>query len=788
MTVSVTHAKVSLVADGGNTDVVQPSDWNAGHTISGLGTAAEQDVGYFATAAQGALAATAVQPGDLAIDVRTYGALVDGVQVSVTASITSGAAALTATGATFTANDVGKLISVPGAGAASGPLITTILAFTDATHVTLAANAGTTLSSAANTKITYGTDDKDAVQDALTAAKDAYGGKVYFPAGICCLSDTVSETAAAVSFVGAGQEASKIISFMTDADEYVFSITNSSYEQFVIFRDLTIATVANCVTEGIYVEFTTNDATYFQSFPRFGMKDVTMRGATVSSIGWASDGFEKCVTLKNVNRPVIEDVALVGKRSSWIETGIDDTVFGFELIATGSTEAPVQPIFKNVHCEAMDTAVYGTGHWEGLVFDGLHAVHCKTAINLSNSTGYPYVLVVNCHFNCFRDIITLTKFFDVKIANNTIYKWDFTSSSGLVASKAIALDTCSRTTIVNNTFNNLTKDYGSNIQFDAVYLDDCNDCNISDNAWAGITYGVTLDGTSDRCRYEQGIVADVPSFGSPPMEFRVIGSGTANFAERVRLTATHNLYVRTDGSNSNPGNVNSAAGAFLTIQAAIDHVIDRLDLNGKTVDINIAAGTYTGGIILRRLPTGEGTLRITGDTTTPSNVIISTTSADAIFVDRGAKLVVRGLKLQTTTSGNGILAENNALVIMAAGKMEYGACAGAAMKATTGGVITHTNVSFDVTGNQVYMVNAVSGGKVTMFNSTLTLTGTPAWSGACIRSESSSVIFGSMTVSGSGTGSRYYATMNGTIATGSGSGTYIPGNSAGSTDTGGQYN
>lgn len=36
MAASITHAKVSGQADGGDPTQVQPSDWNAGHTISGL--------------------------------------------------------------------------------------------------------------------------------------------------------------------------------------------------------------------------------------------------------------------------------------------------------------------------------------------------------------------------------------------------------------------------------------------------------------------------------------------------------------------------------------------------------------------------------------------------------------------------------------------------------------------------------------------------------------------------------------------------------------------------------
>ena len=45
MAVIVKHTKVSAVADGADTTVVRPSDWNADHTLTGLGTAAALDAG-----------------------------------------------------------------------------------------------------------------------------------------------------------------------------------------------------------------------------------------------------------------------------------------------------------------------------------------------------------------------------------------------------------------------------------------------------------------------------------------------------------------------------------------------------------------------------------------------------------------------------------------------------------------------------------------------------------------------------------------------------------------------
>jgi hypothetical protein len=43
MAITVKHSKTSTVPDGADTSLVRPSDWNADHTLTGLGTMAEQD-------------------------------------------------------------------------------------------------------------------------------------------------------------------------------------------------------------------------------------------------------------------------------------------------------------------------------------------------------------------------------------------------------------------------------------------------------------------------------------------------------------------------------------------------------------------------------------------------------------------------------------------------------------------------------------------------------------------------------------------------------------------------
>src|SRR3989442_1721230 len=87
---------------------------------------------------------------------------------------------------------------------------------------------------------------------------------------------------------------------------------------------------------------------------------------------------------------------------------------------------------------------------------------------------------------------------------------------------------------------------------------------------------------------------------------------------RELLTAARTYYVRTDGSDSNTGLSNTAGGAFLTIQKAID-VATTADLNGFTVTLKLGDGTYTSPLSLKPF-VGAGEIVIEGNTATPGNV------------------------------------------------------------------------------------------------------------------------------------------------------------------------
>jgi hypothetical protein len=101
------------------------------------------------------------------VSVLAFGAVGNG-KTDTTASMSAGSTTLTVTDGAFVSGDVGKYITVEGAAASAGPLVTTISAYTDSNHVTLANTASTAVSTGGS--IFWGHDDTAAFVSALSAA------------------------------------------------------------------------------------------------------------------------------------------------------------------------------------------------------------------------------------------------------------------------------------------------------------------------------------------------------------------------------------------------------------------------------------------------------------------------------------------------------------------------------------------------------------------------------------------------------------------------------------------
>jgi hypothetical protein len=256
------------------------------------------------------------------------------------------------------------------------------------------------------------------------------------------------------------------------------------------------------------------------------------------------------------------------------------------------------------------------------------------------------------------------------------------------------------------------------------------------------------------------------------------GGGGGSASGRTKLTADRTLYVLTTGSDSNDGLANTAGGAFLTIQKAVDTIVNTLSLSGHTVTIQIGDGTYTASVVLPPLP-DYGAVILQGNASTPSNVLISTTGDAILAVGAGSKWTVKDFKV-TSSAGNGLIATEFGEIHFS--NIVFGACAIRHIYANTPSLIW-ADGNYSIVGGAGGHMQADFSGVILVYSKTVTITGTPAFSAAFAVAATGHIYLVGNTYSGSATGQRYSALMNGVIQ----SNVTLPGSIAGVTATGGQY-
>ncbi len=251
---------------------------------------------------------------------------------------------------------------------------------------------------------------------------------------------------------------------------------------------------------------------------------------------------------------------------------------------------------------------------------------------------------------------------------------------------------------------------------------------------------------------------------------------------RETLAANRIYYVRSDGSNGNDGLSNSSGGAFLTIQKAID-VIAGLDCSIHDVSIAVGAGTY-GPFVLKSF-VGSGKVTITGDTTTPGNVVLASTAADGIAGSNVmGRYKVEGFRFTNATSGSHIKIFNTYLEL---GANDYGGAVTAHVWIEQNAYVEFT-ANYTISGGATRHLFATTGGIFVCSSRTVTITGTPAFSSAFVVGSRTGVFnLPGNTYSGSATGSRYIVSFNAVVDVAGAGANYLPGNAAGSTASGGQY-
>lgn len=266
---------------------------------------------------------------------------------------------------------------------------------------------------------------------------------------------------------------------------------------------------------------------------------------------------------------------------------------------------------------------------------------------------------------------------------------------------------------------------------------------------------------------------------------------------RERLTADRTLFIRPNGNDANDGSADDAAHAFLTRQAAWNYACKRFDLAGYKLKFKLADGTYTGALRANIMPLGATTpedIIWEGNTTTPANVLISTTSAHAFEAGdtqgqySAAMFTVRKMKLQTTTAGDCILALGSASVFV--DDVNFGACAGSHMNALHHSwIFCKGNYTISGSASNGHFA-AASGGTVVGHDRTVTFAASVSFYAFVSVSAHGRVYANNMTFTYGGfsvTGLRYAVSEQGMIYTNYAGENYLPGSTPGLVATGGRY-
>jgi len=272
------------------------------------------------------------------------------------------------------------------------------------------------------------------------------------------------------------------------------------------------------------------------------------------------------------------------------------------------------------------------------------------------------------------------------------------------------------------------------------------------------------------------------SAGFAAGSFRVSTSvGGAAVNTSGSQSGTHSYHT---GNNANAGLTTGRAGAFLTIQKAVD-TLNTIDIQSYAVTVQVSDGLFTTPIVITSpwLGLGAGSVTIQGNSGTPANCVISTTSANALNVKNGGQIIIKDLKVITTTTGYSFLSQDYGVINFT--NINFGASAYEHLSTANGAIEATGN--YTISGGARRHVSNFAG-QVRIQNRTVTTTGTPAWSIEGVLSQGGVVYINGNTYAGTGaTGTRYLANNNGVIYTNSGGATYLPGSVAGSVATGGQY-
>lgn len=246
---------------------------------------------------------------------------------------------------------------------------------------------------------------------------------------------------------------------------------------------------------------------------------------------------------------------------------------------------------------------------------------------------------------------------------------------------------------------------------------------------------------------------------------------------REQVTGSRTYYVRADGNDSNTGLVDSAGGAFLTVQKAIDTVA-ALDISIYSVGISVGAGTFASFVC--KDPVGAGGVTISGAGATTIISRSETTGSAVSAQGACTRYTISSAKIQAPngTACNGVLATVGQLISVS--NVTMGACSAFHFNAAGGQININGAVTID--GNaQIHWLASYRGQIIASAN--VTLSGSRAFSqGFALANTQALILTGAITFTGSATGKRYTVASQAQINVNGAGASYLPGNAAGTVD------
>lgn len=256
-----------------------------------------------------------------------------------------------------------------------------------------------------------------------------------------------------------------------------------------------------------------------------------------------------------------------------------------------------------------------------------------------------------------------------------------------------------------------------------------------------------------------------------------ISAGVAGWRE---VLAAPRIYF-VDPYSGSDGNDGSAAGsdAFATISKAIETTL-LVDSGGHNITIQLANGSYnltqplsiTAGLV------GGGRLVLQGNIAAPETVFVE--SSERVISIAAGEVLMRGIKLQNTSaSASAVFVGQGHLSL---DQVTFGT-SGAHLE-VDGGCLSLEG-SYVVEGGAAYHLSLSGGARFKANGHTVNLVGTPYFQEAfCICTEASIARLSGQSFVGLTTGKTFDVTANGVINSG---GAVLPGDSAGTAQTGGVY-